>query len=139
MNQCTHCGRSIPDGATICTNCGQHRAYPTKDLERAVTSAAATNIISIALILAGGLIGWFVSIYLGVILCLAAELVALIPNTKLSGAIKRAHQPITDKKGYKATAKAITKDVKKANSAFRFSFVLAAIALCLLIIFALLI
>lgn len=99
--------------------------------EEVIQSAKITNIISAALLVVSAIVWWCFSIYGGAIIALAAELVALIPNTKLQNQFKRNGLG----KATKDEIKTITKDLKAKNTAFRFSFVIAMIALICLILF----
>ena len=151
---CSHCGKELMLAAVMCPGCGcmveqpvpQQQVYsapkqaapkkaPLKPVtyEEVIQNAKITNIISAALLVASAFVWWFFSVYGGAIIALATELVALIPNTKLQNLFKRNGLG----KANKEEIKAITKDLKAKNTAFRFSFVIAVIALICLILFLL--
>ncbi len=139
MKFCEKCGKEINEEAVVCTNCGcavENKTFKAKKVsyDAAVEKAATTNIISI-IILAVAVVVWlFVNMWLGAILCLVAEFVALMPNSKLQKAIKQNEGSISDKKAFKAKAKEITKDLGSRYPAYKFSKILGIIALVLLII-----
>lgn len=148
---CSHCGRELMLAAVMCPGCGcmveqpapAQNAYsapkqaapkaPLKPVtyEEIIKNAKITNIISAALLVVSAIVWYLFSIYGGAIIALAAELVALIPNTKLQSQFKRNGLG----KANKDEMKAISKDLKAKNTAFRFSFVIAIIALVCLILF----
>jgi len=136
MKYCAHCGKELFDGAVICPGCGcsaEVNAAPKKvNYEEAVSGAATTNIISGILLALGIVCALFVNVWIGMIACLAAEIVAVIPNTKLRSAIKQ-HNHGADKQ----TIKTVTGDMKDVDSAFKFSFILSYIALACVIVFVL--
>lgn len=147
MKYCTKCGKELLDEAVMCPGCGcpiegaQIQSTPAKkaaSYDEAVKGAVTTNIISAVVLAAGVVCALLVNVWIGIIACLAAELVAVIPNTKLQKAIKQNNSTITDKKQMKATAKAIQKDVKSKSGAYKGSFIIAYIALACVIVFALL-
>lgn len=138
MKFCQKCGKEIMDEAVICPGCGCAISNATSakkevSYDDAVSKAATTNVISIIL-LAAGIICWLlVNMWVGAILCLAAELVALIPNTKLQKACK-SNISTTDKKAFKAQCKEIATDMKKKYAGYKFSKILAIICLVCLIV-----
>lgn len=151
---CSHCGKELMLAAVMCPGCGcmveqpapQQQVYsapkqaapkkaPLKPVtyEEVIQNAKITNIISAALLVASAFVWWFFSVNGGAFIALATEFVALIPNTKLQNLFKRNGLG----KANKEEIKAITKDLKAKNTAFRFSFVIAVIALICLILFLL--
>lgn len=151
---CSHCGKELMLAAVMCPGCGcmveqpvpQQQVYsapkqaapkkaPLKPVtyEEVIQNAKITNIISAALLVASAFVWWFFSVEGGAIIALATEFVALIPNIKLQNLFKRNGLG----KANKEEIKAITKDLKSKNTAFRFSFVIAVIALICLILFEL--
>lgn len=151
---CSHCGKELMLAAVMCPGCGcmveqpvpQQQVYsapkqaapkkaPLKPVtyEEVIQNAKITNIISAALLVASAFVWWFFSVNGGAFIALATEFVALIPNTKLQNLFKRNGLG----KANKEEIKAITKDLKSKNTAFRFSFVIAVIALICLILFLL--
>ncbi len=142
---CSHCGKELMLAAVMCPGCGcmveqpapqqqvhsaPRQAAPKKALkpvtyEEVIQNAKVTNIISAALLVASAFVWWFFSVYGGAFIALAAELVAVIPNTKLQNLFKRNGLG----KANTIEIKAITKDLKAKNTAFRFSFFIAIIAL----------
>ena len=108
----------------------QHFAAPT-DYSIAVEKAVVTNIIASVLLAVSAVVWYCWSIFDGAALALAAEIVALIPNTKLTNMIKR------DPTVSKQQTKAIRKKLKQSHRAFTMSFILAIIALvCVIFYFA---
>ena len=145
MKYCSKCGKELLDEAVICMGCGcaVEQAQVKKNINKemsyndCVKDAAKTNIISGIILAVGVICGLFVSILIGAILCLVAEIVAIIPNSKVQKMIK-AKENTSDKKAFKATSKSITKELKANNAAYKFSIVLAVISLVCLIAFAVL-
>lgn len=140
MKYCQKCGKEILDEAVICPGCGCEAAKQNSpkavSYGECVKGAVTTNIIGSVVIVLGIACWLFVNMWVGAILCLVAELVALIPNTKVQKALKQ-NGLIGNSKEMKAQKKCIIKDLKKTNQAYSFSMVLAGIALTLLIIFVL--
>lgn len=146
MKFCQKCGKEIMDEAVICPNCGcavenavaaQAAKSATVSYDDAVKGAMTTNIISAVLLVLAIILWLFVNMWIGAILCLVAEIVALIPNTKLQNAIKQNGVTGGDKKETKAKQRAIIKDMQAKYSAFKFSKILGIVALVLLIVFVL--
>ncbi len=142
MKYCEKCGKEIMDEAVVCPNCGcavEQQKPKAKEVcyDDAVKGAATTNIIAAIVLVAGVAIAWFINVWIGVALCLVAELVALAPNSKLQKMLKQNNNT-ADKKGFKETAKNCQKELKAKYSAFKFSFILGYISFALLIVFVLL-
>ena len=146
MKFCQKCGKEIMDEAVICPNCGcavenaapaQAAKGATVSYDDAVKGAMSTNIISAVLLVLAIILWLLVNMWIGAILCLAAELVALIPNSKLQKAIKQNGVTGGDKKETKAKQRAIIKDMQAKYPAFKLSKVLGIVALVLLIVFVL--
>lgn len=142
MKYCVHCGKEIMDAAVICVHCGcavEKQVAAGKQVEEiyyddCVKNAAITNIIS-AVVIALGIVCWLVvNMWIGAALCLAAEIIALIPNSKVQKAFK--NNGLTGKsKEIRDEQKGIIRALKQKYPAYSFSKVLAIIALVLLIIF----
>ncbi len=141
MKYCAKCGKEIMDDAVICPGCGCAIAKETKvkqvSYDDCVKGAATTNIISVLILAAGVLCGLFVSVLVGAVLCLVAEILVLMPNSKLQKAFKSNNKSL-DKKEFKEKAKQCKKDMKAKYSAYKFSFVIGYLALAGVIVFALL-
>lgn len=140
MKYCEKCGKEIMEEAVVCPSCGFAVVKETKkaevSYENCIKSAATTNIVS-AIVIALGIICWLlINMWVGAILCLVAEFIALSANSKLQKAFKQ-NGLTGNSKEVKEKRKAITKDLKSKNPAYKFSMVLAVIALVLLVIFVL--
>ena len=143
MKFCAKCGKEVMDEAVICPGCGcavqQVKQQPKQSYEDAIQNAGTCVTISVILLVLGIAVGLFISVLLGTVLCLAAELVAVMPNTRVQKMFKQNNSHIADKKQLKADEKALRKELKKKNGAYAASFVIAALALVGVIVFALLI
>lgn len=143
MKFCEKCGKEILEDAVVCPNCGcaVKKEEVKKEVNYAdlVKGSSTTNIIGIIVLAVGIIVGLFLSVLVGCILCLAAEFIILSPRNKLNKAIKQNNQPITDKKAFKAESKRIQKEVGQQNGAFKVSMVFAIIALIGVVLFALMI
>jgi len=142
MKFCEKCGKEIVDEAVECPGCGcaiQNESKLEKKevaYEDLVKGAATKNIIS-AIVIVVGIVCWlFVNMWVGAILCLVAEFVALSTNSKVQNAFKQ-NGLTGNSKETKEKKKAIVKELKSKNAAYSFSFVLAAVALVLLVFFVL--
>jgi len=151
---CSHCGKELLLAAVMCPGCGCMVEQPTRQMqnnstpkkttpkatlkpvtyEEIIQNANITNIISAALLVVSAIVWWCFSVYGGAIIALAAELVVLIPNTKLQNQFKRNGLG----KENKNEIKEITNDLKAKKTAFRFSFIIAVLSLCCLILYLLL-
>ncbi len=148
MKYCSYCGKQLLDEAAFCVACG--RAVGSNEVKNEKTNieaekkevsyddcvkcAVTTNIISAIVIMIGVACWLFVSIFIGALLCLVAEFIALYPNTKVQNAFKQ--NGITgNSKEMKAKRKAIMKDLRGKSIAYSFSMVLAIISLVLLVFF----
>ena len=143
MKYCAKCGKEIMDEAVICPGCGcavQQGQQPSKqNYEDAIHNAGAWVAISIILLVLGIAVGLFVSVLLGAVLCLVAEMVAVMPNTKVQKLFKQNNSHITDKKQLKADEKALRKELKQKSGAYAATSVISVIALVGVIVFALMI
>lgn len=143
MKYCAKCGKEVMDEAMICPSCGcavqKEKKAAKQTYEDAIRNAGTFVAIGTALLALGIVVGLFVSVLLGAILCLAAELVAVMPNTKVQKLFKQNNSHIADKKQLKADEKALRKELKKKNGAYAASFVIAMIALVGVVVFALMI
>lgn len=141
MKFCSKCRKEIMDEAVICPNCGcaVEKEAKTKEVsyDDCVKGASTTNIIAAIVLAVGALCALFVNVWVGVVLCLVAELIAVAPNTKLQKALKNNNKS-SDKKEFKAKAKQCQKDLKSKYSAFKLSFILAYIAFGCLVVFVVL-
>ncbi len=140
MKFCQKCGKEIMDEAVMCPGCGCsiEKEVRIKEVsyDDCVKGTATTNIISIVVIALGVVCWLLVNMWIGAILCLVAEFIALSANTKLQKAFKQ-NGLTGNSKEVKEKKKAIMKDLKSKHPAYKFSRVLAVIALVLLIIFVL--
>ena len=128
------------DEAVVCPNCGcaieKNVLAKEVSYDDCVKGAVTTNIVS-AVVIALGVVCWLlINMWIGAILCLVAEFIALSANSKLQKAFKQ-NGLTGNSKEVKEKKKAITKDLKSKNPAYKFSMVLAVIALVLLVIFVL--
>lgn len=150
MKHCAKCGKELLDEAVICPGCGcavegGHAAQrgKTEDAmagyEKAARGAGITNIIGFLLLAAGVVCGVVLYAAVGSALCLIAEIIALLANTKVKKLFKSNNASITDKKAYQAAEKQLLKELKAKYFAFKLSIVLAVVALVGVIGFALLI
>ncbi len=140
MKFCQKCGKEIMDEAVVCPNCGcaVENKVPAKEVsyDDCIKGAVTTNIVS-AVVIALGVVCWLlINMWVGAILCLAAEFIALSANSKLQKAFKQ-NGLTGNSKEVKEKRKAITKELKSKNPAYKFSMVLAVVALVLLVIFVL--
>ena len=78
----------------------------------------------------------FINAWLGIVMCLVAELIALTTNTKVQKLFKKNNANNSDKKKLKEDEKKVRRELKGKNSAYSASFVIAYIALICLIVFA---
>ena len=126
--------------AVVCPGCGcaveeVKAKAPEASYDDAVKGAATTNIVS-AIICAVAIICWLlINMWVGAILCLVAEFIALMPNSKLNKAFKQNGLTTGDKKEMKAKRKVITDELKAKYPAYKLSIILGIVALVLLIIF----
>jgi hypothetical protein len=138
---CEKCGQELMDEAVICMKCGCAVKSADKPKEVSygefVKGASTTNIVSAVALVLGVVCGLMVNALAGAALCLLSEIVSVIPNTKLRGALKR-NNPGMDKSAFKEYAKNCTKNLKARYAGFKFSFVLSSLALIGVIAFALL-
>lgn len=138
MKFCQKCGKELLDEAVMCPNCGcavSDNAFEKKEAsyDDALKNAATTNIISLA-VLALGIVCWLlVNMWVSAILCLVAEFIALMPNSKVQKALK-ANIGSDNSKESKAKRKSINSDLMKKYPAYKFAMILAIIDLVCLII-----
>ncbi len=142
MKFCAKCGKEIMDEAVICPGCGcaVEKEVKTKEVsyDDCVKGAATTNIIGVAVIALGTACWLFVNMWIGAVLCLVAEFIALSANSKLQKAFKQ-NGLVGNSKEMKEKRKSIMKDLKSKYPAFSFSKVIAFVAMVLLIVFVVLI
>lgn len=142
MKFCDKCGKEIMDQAVVCPNCGcavkkEKEVTKLPSYDDCVNGAMTTNIIAIVVLLVGVVCALFVNVWVGVVLCLATEFIAIVPNSKLQKAFKSNFKG-SDKNELKNQMKQCQKELKSKYPAYKFSFVLAFIALACVIVFALL-
>ena len=131
MKTCEKCGKEFADEILECPDCtAKGQVY-----EQALKNAKIMNIVALLLMAVGVICALFVNAWLGAILCLGTEIVCLIPNTKIQKLFKQNNAQTTDKKKFKADNKALTKELKSKNKDYKFSFIIALVALALLIAF----
>ena len=139
MKFCEKCGKEILD-ETIDCNCSAETnadkmepSQPNIEFLELIKNSKKTNIIAIVLI-ALGLIGFlFINGWLGAIICFIAEIIAVLPNTKVQKLFKSKH-PEVDKKSLKNELKPLQNELKSKNKDFKLSFILGYIALAMLVI-----
>lgn len=136
MKFCSKCGMQLIDAASVCGGCGTCVKADSDGYEDALACSMTCCIISGILLFLGILIALLFSILLGVLLCLGAEIVAVIPNTKVQNIFKKRHYDIADKTALKEKKKILKQQLGESNAAFKFSFVLSAVSLLFLILFA---
>lgn len=131
MKICEKCGKEIADGIFECQDCvAKAQAY-----EHVLKNAKIMNIIALALMVSSIICALFLNTWLGAVLCLGAEIVCLIPNTKIQKLFKQKSAQITDNKNFKMAKKTLVKELKSKNKDYKFSFIIALVALFLLIAF----
>ena len=140
MKFCQKCGKEIMDEAVICPGCGCAVAKGIEkaeiSYEKCVKGAVTTDILS-AVAIALGIICWLlINMWVGAILCLAAEFIALSANSKLQRAFKQNGLNRKSKED-KEKMRKIKRNLKSENPAYKFSAVLAVIAMVLVVVFAL--
>lgn len=140
MKFCQRCGKEIMDEAVICPGCGCAVAKGIEkaeiSYEKCVKGAVTTDILSVVVI-ALGIICWLlINMWVGVILCLAAEFIALSPDSNLQRAFKQNGLNRKSKED-KEKMRTIKRNLKSENPAYKFSTVLAVIAVVLVVVFAL--
>lgn len=137
---CSKCGKEIMEEAVVCPGCGCaiKKEVRAKEVsyDDCVKGAVTTNIITIVAIALGVVCWLLINMWIGAILCLIAEIIALIPNSKVQKAFKQ-NGLIGNSKEMKAKRKNIVKDLKSKNPAYKFSKILGVIAFVLLVIFVL--
>ena len=140
MKFCQKCGKEIMDEAVVCPGCGCPVATESKktegSYEECLKGVGTTNIISAVITLLGVVCWLLINVWVGVILCLVAEMVALSANSKLLKAFKQNGLSRKSKQD-NMKMKAIKKDLKANNSAYKFSMILGIIDLVLVCIFVL--
>ena len=136
---CQKCGKELLDAAVMCPGCGSTidsaPAPKVVSYDAPVKSAGITLAISIALLVLGATVGLTVDSLIGAVVCLAAELVALIPNTRLQSMLKK-NVTAPDSLQKKTEMKNITKELRSKYPAFAASFILSFVALAGVIVFA---
>ena len=140
MKFCSKCGKEIMDEAVVCPGCGcavgNVVAQKAASYDDCIKGAVTTNIISVIILALGVVCALIVNAWIGAILCLGAELIAVIPNSKLQSAFKNNNKTL-DKKELKEKTKQCQKELKAKYPAYKFSFIFAYISLACLIIFVL--
>ncbi len=129
MKVCEKCNKEFNEEIFTCPYCSQEL------YENTVKISKTTNIIGIILIVIGIIFALFVDVWVGAIISLIAEMIALIPNTKLTALFKKNNAEITDKKKLKSDTKLLSKELKSKNKNYKYSFLISFIALILMIAF----
>ena len=140
MKFCQRCGEEIMDEEVFCPGCGCTVAKEFEKTEisyaKCVKVAVTTAILS-AVAIALGIICWLlINMWVGAILCLAAEFIALSANSKLQRAFKQNGLNRKSKED-KEKMRTIKRNLKSENPAYKFSTALAVIAMVLAVVFAL--
>ena len=82
-----------------------------------------------------GVVSWlFINMWLGAILCLVAEFIALSCNTRVQKAFKQ-NGLVGNTKEVKEKRKSIMRDLRAKSFAYKISIILAFIAFILMVIF----
>lgn len=140
MKFCQKCGKEIMDEAVICPGCGCAVAKGIEkaeiSYEKCVKGAVTTDILSAVAIVLGIICWLLINMWVGAILCLAAEFIALSANSKLQRAFKQNGLNRKSKED-KEKMRKIKRNLKSENPAYKFSAVLAVIAMVLVVVFAL--
>ncbi|MBQ8767805.1 MAG: zinc ribbon domain-containing protein [Clostridia bacterium] len=165
MKICQNCGKELAEEFKYCNSCGaeieetnnkevvvsttestgeQSTVNEYQDIQSVesndeyislISKSKTTNLISIGVLVVGIMSLLFINGWLGAVLCFVAEIVALIPNTKIQKLFK-SKNPTMDKKSFKTNLKALQKDLKTKSKDFKTSFIIAIIALvCLVLCF----
>ncbi len=138
MKFCQKCGKEIMDEAVVCPGCGCPVVTESKktevSYEECLKGVGTTNIISAVITLLGVVCWLLINLWVGAILCLVAEMVALSANSKLLKTFKQNGLSRKSKQD-NMKMKAIKKDLKANNSAYKFSIILGIIDLVLVCIF----
>ena len=140
MKFCQRCGEEIMDEEVFCPGCGCTVAKEFEkteiSYEKCVKAAVTTDILS-AVAIALGIICWLlINMWVGVILCLAAEFIALSTDLNLQRAFKRNGLNRKSRED-KEKMMTIKRNLKSENPAYKFSTALAVIAMVLAVVFAL--
>ena len=86
-----------------------------------------------------GVLVWFLfSMWIGAILAIGAEILALMPNTLLHNAFKRYNQN-PDRKARNQEEKALRKEMRAKYPGYQFSFILGVACFCVAVVFIVLI
>lgn len=130
---CPNCKNKISDGVKICPQCGCAVTAVNEKASvvyrHAVENAFITDIIGVSIMLLGAVLGFLLNAYLGAVLLLAAEIITMIPNSKLQKAFKNNGLTKSDKDKMKE----IMKNLKAECPGYKISKILAPVALILLI------
>lgn len=140
MKFCQRCGEEIMDEEAFCPGCGCTVAKEIEKTEisyaKCVKAAVTTDILSAVAIVLGIICWLLINMWVGVILCLAAEFIALSPDLNLQRAFKRNGLNRKSKED-KEKMRTIKRNLKSENPAYKFSAALAVIAMVLAVVFAL--
>ena len=86
-----------------------------------------------------GVLVWFLfSMWIGAILAISAEILALMPNTLLHNAFKRYNQN-PNRKARNQEEKALRKEMRAKYPGYQFSFILGVACFCVAVVFVILI
>lgn len=140
MKFCQRCGEEIMDEEVFCPGCGCTVAKEFEKTEisyaKCVKAAVTTDILSAVAIVLGIICWLLINMWVGVILCLAAEFIALSTDLNLQRAFKRNGLNRKSKED-KEKMGTIKRNLKSENPAYKFSTALAVIAMVLAVVFAL--
>ena len=145
MKFCSACGKEIADEAVICPGCGCEvkgkrlsAPDPMTLASDAASSATIFLILSIIVLVLGVLCWLFINMWIGAAMLLVAELLAVMPKSKVNSAAKKALSGLP-KAEQKAKIKEIYRAVKKNKPVLSVCFAVGVIALIALIVAVLLI
>ncbi|MBO5066017.1 MAG: hypothetical protein J6D06_07895 [Clostridia bacterium] len=146
MKYCEKCGKEIIDENMGCTECNkpevelndesilnEENGLHNDAYFQLIKNAKITNIIGIALLPIAILFAFIFNGFSGAVLCFVAECIALLPKTKVQKKFKKENKSVTDKKQQKAEFKRLNKDLKSKSVSYKMSFIIAIVALALLI------
>lgn len=96
------------------------------------TPSTLFAILSICALIFGIMLTLFLNSYAGCIFCLGAEILAVIPKTKLKNKIKKDF-PDLEKKDFSTALKAADKALKKEMFSYKLSFIMAVVSFIALV------
>ena len=117
-------------------------AAPTMSAEAAYAKALENSmmfaLLGLGSLVLGVLVWFLLSMWIGAILAIGAEILALMPNTLLHNAFKRYNQT-SDRKARNQEEKALRKEMRAKYPGYRFSFILGVACFCVAVVFIVLI